>query len=192
LGSTSVRHFMCNRVRRNDCLKGVFTHTGPVECIVRGYLSGSAWKEYVRSGFVSGITLPSGLNESDRLDAPIFTPSTKAENGHDQNISYIEFEVLVGANTSKRLKDISIEIYTRASQYAERKGVIIADTKLEFGICEGELILIDELLTPDSSRFWPRNSCMSGRSQPSFDKQFVRDYLEGIRWNKEPPHRSFP
>jgi phosphoribosylaminoimidazole-succinocarboxamide synthase len=164
----------------------------PVECIVRGYLSGSAWKEYVRSGLVSGITLPSGLNESDRLDAPIFTPSTKAESGHDQNIGYIEFEALVGANTSKRLKDISIEVYSRASQYAEKKGVIIADTKLEFGICEGELILIDELLTPDSSRFWPNNSYMPGRSQPSFDKQFVRDYLEGIHWNKEPPAPELP
>ena len=164
----------------------------PVECIVRGYLSGSAWQEYQRDGLVSGLELPPGLQESAKLERPIFTPSTKAQTGHDQNISYCEFQDLLGPELAMQLRRISMSVYAKASEYAEGRGIIIADTKLEFGLYQGEITLIDELLTPDSSRFWPKDSYVAGGPQPSFDKQFVRDYLEAIRWNKEPPAPELP
>jgi phosphoribosylaminoimidazole-succinocarboxamide synthase len=164
----------------------------PVECVARGYLSGSAWKEYQKSRTVCGIALPSGLRESDRLPEPIFTPATKEESGHDINISEEEAGRLVGTDLVERLKTLTLEIYRRGVAHAESKGIIIADTKFEFGLAEAELILIDEVLTPDSSRFWPRSSYEPGRGQPSFDKQYVRDYLEEIHWNKQPPVPSLP
>jgi phosphoribosylaminoimidazole-succinocarboxamide synthase len=164
----------------------------PVECIVRGYLSGSAWNEYQGEGKVSGIKLPSGLQESAKLEEPIFTPSTKAETGHDKNITFRELQNLVGVELASRLRDASIGIYLKASEYAEERGIIIADTKFEFGFYKGEVILIDELLTPDSSRFWSKEKYKSGKSQSSFDKQFVRDYLEGIKWDKNPPAPELP
>lgn len=164
----------------------------PVECVARGYLSGSAWKEYQKSGTVCGIALPSGLRESDRLAEPLFTPATKEESGHDINISEEEAGRLVGADLVKRLKALTLEIYRRGVAHAESKGIIIADTKFEFGLAQPDLILIDEVLTPDSSRFWPRSSYEPGRGQPSFDKQYVRDYLEEIHWNKQPPVPSLP
>ena len=164
----------------------------PVECVARGYLSGSGWKEYQKSGTVCGITLPAGLRESERLPEPIFTPATKEESGHDINISEAEAGRLVGSALVDRLKELTLEIYTRGVAHAESKGIIIADTKFEFGQTGDELILIDEVLTPDSSRFWPRDQYEPGHGQPSFDKQFVRDYLEEIRWNKQPPVPSLP
>jgi phosphoribosylaminoimidazole-succinocarboxamide synthase len=164
----------------------------PVECIVRGYLSGSGWKEYTQSGTVCGIGLPEGLVESARLDEPIFTPSTKAEEGHDINIRYEEVERLVGREMAGRLRDISLMIYKKAREIAEAKGIIIADTKMEFGICDDRLILIDELLTPDSSRFWAMKDYEPGRPQDSYDKQIVRDYLLSIRWDKRPPAPRLP
>jgi len=163
----------------------------PVECIVRGYLSGSGWNEYKKSGTVCSLTLPKGLKESDRLSEPIFTPSTKADAGHDVNIGYKEMEALIGAELSRRIRDISIEVYRKAAQYAIGRGIIIADTKMEFGLTEDQrLILIDELLTPDSSRFWPLEGYHPGGAQPSFDKQYLRDYLISIHWdnNTPPPH----
>jgi phosphoribosylaminoimidazole-succinocarboxamide synthase len=164
----------------------------PVECVARGYLSGSGWKEYQKSGTVCGIELPAGLRESERLPQPIFTPATKEESGHDVNISEAEAGRLVGSALVGRLKELTLEIYTRGVAHAESKGIIIADTKFEFGQAGDELILIDEVLTPDSSRFWPRDQYEPGHGQPSFDKQFVRDYLEEIRWNKQPPVPSLP
>jgi phosphoribosylaminoimidazole-succinocarboxamide synthase len=164
----------------------------PVECIVRGYLSGSAWKEYQSHGAVAGMKLPAGLQESAKLEEPIFTPSTKAETGHDENITIKELQNLVGAELAARLRGLSISIYLKASGYAEDRGIIIADTKFEFGFYKGEVILIDELLTPDSSRFWSKEEYESGKPQLSFDKQFVRDYLEGIRWDKNPPAPELP
>jgi phosphoribosylaminoimidazole-succinocarboxamide synthase len=163
-----------------------------IECVARGYLSGSGWKEYQQSGAVCGITLPAGLRESDRLPEPIFTPATKAETGHDVNISEDEAGGLVGAALVAKLKALTLEIYSRGVAHAESKGIIIADTKFEFGLGGNEIILIDEVLTPDSSRFWPRSQYKPGAGQPSFDKQFVRDYLEEIRWNKQPPVPSLP
>ena len=163
-----------------------------VECIVRGYLSGSAWKEYQGEGLVFGIKLRPGLRESAKLEEPIFTPSTKAEDGHDVNITFTELQNLVGAELASKLREVSLNIYLKASEYAEERGIIIADTKLEFGICEEEVILIDELLTPDSSRFWSKEKYKPGKPQPSFDKQFVRDYLEGIKWDKNPPVPELP
>lgn len=159
----------------------------PIECVVRGYLSGSGWKEYQKSQSVCGLRLPPGLRESDKLPEPIFTPATKAETGHDINITEQEVVDRVGRETAKVIKEKSIEVYVSASEYAAKKGIIIADTKFEFGVIDNEIILIDEILTPDSSRFWPANEYQPGRSQPSFDKQFVRDYLISINWNKEPP-----
>lgn len=159
----------------------------PVECIVRGYLSGSGWKEYQKSGSVCGIRLPAGLKESSRLPQTIFTPSTKAEVGHDMNIDAAEGERIVGKETFEAIRDKSIALYEKAGRYAETKGIIIADTKFEFGFYENKLILIDEVLTPDSSRFWPKDEYVPGRPQPSFDKQFVRDYLETLSWDKTPP-----
>jgi phosphoribosylaminoimidazole-succinocarboxamide synthase len=165
----------------------------PIECVARGYLSGSGWKEYQQTGRVCGVTLPQGLRESDRLPAPIFTPATKADTGHDVNISEEEAGRLVGADLIADLKRLTLEIYTRGVQYAETKGIIIADTKFEFGHDrDGRLLLIDEVLTPDSSRFWPKAAYRPGGGQPSFDKQFVRDYLEEIRWNKQPPVPPLP
>ena len=164
----------------------------PVECIVRGYLSGSAWKEYQSQGLVSGIKLPPRLQQADKLQEPIFTPSTKAETGHDVNITFAELQNLVGTELASKLRQVSIKVYLKASPYAEEKGIIIADTKFEFGIYEGEVILIDELLTPDSSRFWSKEEYEPGKPQPSFDKQFVRDYLEGLNWDKKPPAPELP
>jgi phosphoribosylaminoimidazole-succinocarboxamide synthase len=164
----------------------------PVECVVRGYLSGSGWKEYKQKQSICSIKLPPGLKESDKLEEPIFTPSTKADVGHDQNVNQEYIEGLIGRDMAEKLKNISIEIYKRARDYALQKGIIIADTKFEFGIYNNQVIIIDEALTPDSSRFWPLESYRPGQSQPSFDKQFVRDYLETLDWNKTPPAPSLP
>jgi phosphoribosylaminoimidazole-succinocarboxamide synthase len=167
----------------------------PIECVARGYLSGSGWKEYQQSGAVCGITLPAGLKESDQLPEPIFTPATKAETGHDVNITEEEAGRLVGEDLVSRLKSLTLELYARGAAHAASRGIIVADTKFEFGLVDGSPyrpVLIDEVLTPDSSRFWPRSEYAPGRSQPSFDKQYVRDYLESIRWNKQPPVPSLP
>ena len=165
----------------------------PVEAIVRGYLAGSGWLEYQQTGGVSGVPLPTGLREADRLPEPIFTPSTKAPQGqHDQNISFGEAEELLGADIAARVRDLSLAVYRAGTEWAESCGIIIADTKLEFGYADGRLILIDEVLTPDSSRFWPRDHYAPGTSPPSFDKQYVRDYLSGIGWNKQPPAPDLP
>ncbi len=164
----------------------------PVECIVRGYLSGSGWKEYKKNGTVCGIKLPDGLVESARLDEPIFTPSTKADEGHDINISFSEMKKIVGDETGEKLKDISLKVYKKAREMAEKKGIIIADTKMEFGMYEGKLILIDELLTPDSSRFWSMKDYQPGKGQDSFDKQIVRDYLLTLDWDQKYPGPKLP
>ncbi|MCS7281085.1 MAG: phosphoribosylaminoimidazolesuccinocarboxamide synthase [Desulfobacterota bacterium] len=164
----------------------------PVECIVRGYISGSAWEEYKKKKEVCGIKLPDGLVESSKLDEPIFTPTTKAEVGHDENLTFDEVRRMVGDELAKKIRDISIEVYKKAREYAEKRGIIIADTKMEFGLKDGELILIDELLTPDSSRFWPMDEYKPGGPQKSFDKQFLRDYLTSIGWNKTPPAPWLP
>ncbi|HQI00274.1 MAG TPA: phosphoribosylaminoimidazolesuccinocarboxamide synthase [Deltaproteobacteria bacterium] len=165
----------------------------PVECIVRGYISGSGWKEYREKGSLSGITLPKGLKESDKLPEPVFTPSTKAEQGqHDLNISLDQAKELVGESLMEQVRDVSLAIYTMASEDALEKGIIIADTKFEFGLIDGELVFIDEALTPDSSRFWPKEAYKPGGPQPSFDKQFVRDYLETLNWDKTPPGPKLP
>jgi len=165
----------------------------PIECIVRGYLSGSGWKEYRANGAVCGIALPGGLKESDELPEPIFTPSTKAESGHDQNISFQETVKLIGERLATQLQETSIALYTSAAEYARTRGIIIADTKFEFGLDEGgNLLLADEVLTPDSSRFWDARQYVPGRAQDSFDKQYVRDYLETLDWNKEPPGPPLP
>jgi phosphoribosylaminoimidazole-succinocarboxamide synthase len=163
-----------------------------IECVARGYLSGSGWKEYRELGTVCGIPLPPGLRESDRLPEPIFTPATKAQTGHDENISFERMTDLVGGSLASRLCDLTLEIYLRASRYAESKGIIIADTKFEFGFVGDQLVLADEVLTPDSSRFWPAEDYRPGGAQNSFDKQFVRDYLESIHWNKQPPAPALP
>jgi len=163
-----------------------------IECVARGYLSGSGWKEYREQGTVCGIALPSGLRESDKLPEPIFTPATKAQTGHDENVSFEHVVSLLGEGLARRLRDLTLEIYQRAARYAETKGVIIADTKFEFGFVGDDLVLGDEVLTPDSSRFWPADTYQPGGAQFSFDKQFVRDYLESIRWNKQPPAPALP
>jgi phosphoribosylaminoimidazole-succinocarboxamide synthase len=163
-----------------------------IECIVRGYLSGSGWKEYKKSETVCGINLPAGLAESAELPEPIFTPSTKAEAGHDENISFEEACRIVGEELAKQARDLSLMIYRAGRDYARQRGIIIADTKFEFGLFEGKLILIDEVLTPDSSRFWPADQYKPGQGQPSFDKQFVRDYLETLAWDKTPPGPMLP
>jgi phosphoribosylaminoimidazole-succinocarboxamide synthase len=173
------------------------TNPVPVECVARGYLSGSGWKEYQQTGSVCGIELPKGLRESDRLPEPIFTPATKADTGHDVNISEAEAARILGPALTARLKRLTLELYRRGCEHAESKGIIIADTKFEFGLVgagdpDTDVVLIDEVLTPDSSRFWPRASYAPGHGVPSFDKQFVRDYLEDIRWNKQPPVPSLP
>ncbi len=165
------------------------TNVFPIECIVRGYITGSGWKEYLRCGEVCGIKLPEGLKESDRLAEPIFTPTTKAETGHDQNISFEEMEDLIGKENARELRDRSLDIYKRGAAYALDRGIIIADTKFEFGQIDGKIILIDEVMTPDSSRFWPLDQYKPGQGQPSFDKQFVRDWLLASDWdrNSTPP-----
>ena len=169
------------------------TRPVPVECVARGYLSGSGWKEYKTSGSVCGVPLPSGLRESDRLPTPIFTPATKEDSGHDINISEEEAGRLVGVDLISRLRDLTLALYEHGAAHAESRGIILADTKFEFGLtASGEIILIDEVMTPDSSRYWPRDQYEPGGAQPSFDKQFVRDYLEEIRWNKQPPVPSLP
>ena len=181
------RHVLSGRsmlVRKTDPL--------PVECVARGYLSGSGWKEYQKTGAVCAIALPAGLRESDKLPRPIFTPATKAETGHDENISEAEAGRIVGADLIGRLRDLTLAIYGRGVAHAATRGILIADTKFEFGLDGDELVLIDEVLTPDSSRFWPAASYRPGQGQPSFDKQFVRDYLERIKWNKQPPVPSLP
>ena len=163
-----------------------------VECIVRGYLAGSGWKEYKKSGTVCGLPLPDGLLESSELPEPIFTPSTKAETGHDENISFAEAKQILGDAIAEQASELSLKIYKAARDYARQRGIIIADTKFEFGLLDGQLILIDEVLTPDSSRFWPADQYKPGQGQPSFDKQFVRDYLETLDWNKQPPAPALP
>jgi phosphoribosylaminoimidazole-succinocarboxamide synthase len=163
-----------------------------IECVARGYLSGSGWKEYRATGKVCGIELPPGLKESDRLPEPIFTPSTKAQSGHDQNISFEEAQKLAGDEMAGKLRSLTLAIYQKAARYAETRGVIIADTKFEFGLVDRTLTLADEVLTPDSSRFWPCSSYNPGGAQPSYDKQYVRDYLESIHWNKQPPAPGLP
>jgi phosphoribosylaminoimidazole-succinocarboxamide synthase len=164
----------------------------PVECVARGYLSGSGWKEYKATGKVCGITLPAGLKESDQLPEPIFTPATKATTGHDINISFEEMCTLVDPELSRQLRDITLRIYKKAADYARQRGIIIADTKFEFGQTAKGITLADEVLTPDSSRFWPADSYQPGKAQDSYDKQYVRDYLEEIRWNKQPPAPALP
>ena len=168
------------------------TEPAPIECVVRGYISGSGWKDYQKTGAICGIALPAGLRESDRLPEPIFTPSTKATTGHDENISFEETVSRIGLPLAERLRDVSLTLYRRAAEHAAARGIIIADTKFEFGLRGDELIWIDEALTPDSSRFWPAGQYSPGKAQPSFDKQFVRDYLERIGWNKQPPAPALP
>ena len=164
----------------------------PVECVVRGYISGSAWKEYKATGKVSGITLPAGLKESDGFPEPIFTPSTKATTGHDENISFDQMCETVGVETASHLRDLTLRVYKKAAAYARQRGIIIADTKFEFGRTAHGITLADEVLTPDSSRFWPADKYEPGRAQDSYDKQYVRDYLEQIHWNKQPPAPALP
>jgi phosphoribosylaminoimidazole-succinocarboxamide synthase len=164
----------------------------PIECVVRGYVSGSGWKDYRATGKICGIALPPGLRESDQLPQPIFTPATKAAGGHDENITFQQAASLVGKKFAERVRDVSLEIYRRAAAHAEPRGILLADTKFEFGLLNEELIWIDEALTPDSSRFWPAAQYKPGGPQPSFDKQFVRDYLESIRWPKTPPGPELP
>ena len=163
-----------------------------IECVVRGYLSGSGWKEYKANGEVCGIPLPKGLRESDKLPEPIFTPAIKASSGHDENIPFDRMVELAGRELSEQLRDLSIKIYQTAADYAETRGIIIADTKFEFGRTPRGLVLADEVLTPDSSRFWPKDKYKAGGAQESFDKQYVRDYLEAIKWNKQPPAPALP
>jgi len=171
----------------------VKTEVVPIECVVRGYLSGSGWVEYEKTGEVCGIPLSRGLFESSKLEEPIFTPATKAELGeHDENINFERMEKAVGKELAQQLRSLSVAIYKRASDFAENRGIIIADTKMEFGVKDGKVILIDELLTPDSSRFWPKNTYRPGGPQQSFDKQFLRDYLLSIKWNKTPPAPQLP
>jgi len=168
------------------------TEVLPVECVVRGYLVGSGWKDYKATGSVCGIALPAGLRESDRLEPPIFTPATKAETGHDENIAYEAMAETVGGERAAEARRVSLEIYARARAHAEARGIILADTKFEFGVRDSRLVWIDEALTPDSSRFWPKDGYAPGRAQPSFDKQFVRDYLETLHWDKRPPGPELP
>jgi phosphoribosylaminoimidazole-succinocarboxamide synthase len=196
--ATNVLEYPAELRPHADMLRGrsmlvVRTEPVPIECVARGYLSGSGWKEYVSTGAVCGITLPPGLRESDRLPEPIFTPATKAASGHDINISEAEAAGVIGSELTSRLKAITLQLYAFGTAHAESRGIILADTKFEFGLLpDGSLILIDEMMTPDSSRYWPRDQYAPGGPQPSFDKQFVRDYLESIRWNKQPPVPSLP
>ena len=186
----ALQPFAAQLARRSMIVKKATPLT--IECVVRGYLAGSGWKEYQRTQTVCGIALPAGLKESAELPEPIFTPATKAETGHDENIPFDTAAKLVGADIAARARDLSLRIYNFARDYARRRGIIIADTKFEFGLFEGRLVLIDEVLTPDSSRFWPADQYAPGKSQPSFDKQFVRDYLETLTWDKTPPAPALP
>jgi phosphoribosylaminoimidazole-succinocarboxamide synthase len=193
----SAKHFPTPFDRYADdlaCRSMVVRKTNPlpIECVARGYLSGSGWKEYVATGKVCGIALPSGLQESDKLPEPIFTPATKATSGHDENISFDHAVEIVGRPVAEKVREITLAIYCRATAYAEPRGILLADTKFEFGLLNSELIWIDEALTPDSSRFWPAAQYKPGGPQPSFDKQFVRDYLEHIKWSKTPPGPELP
>jgi phosphoribosylaminoimidazole-succinocarboxamide synthase len=196
--STAVRDYPATLSADADQLAGRAmlvrkTTPLPIECVARGYLSGSGWKDYQATGAVCGITLQKGLLESDRLPEPIFTPATKAESGHDLNISAAEAAALVGQDLLDRLAQLTLELYAFGVRHAEARGILLADTKFEFGRTDtGELLLIDEVMTPDSSRYWPRDTYQPGGPQPSFDKQFVRDYLESIHWNKQPPVPSLP
>jgi phosphoribosylaminoimidazole-succinocarboxamide synthase len=196
--STEVKDYPKACEPYQEMLKGrsmlvMKTEVLPVECVIRGYLSGSGWEEYRKTGEVCGIRLPKGLLESSKLEEPIFTPATKAEMGlHDENINFERVEKIVGKDLAQRLKFLSLAIYKKARDVAEKKGIIIADTKMEFGIKDKNLILIDELLTPDSSRFWPKDGYQPGGPQKSFDKQFLRDYLLSIRWDKSPPAPQLP
>jgi phosphoribosylaminoimidazole-succinocarboxamide synthase len=198
LVSMEVRTYPDGLDRHGEVLSGRSmlvrkTNPVPVECVARGYLSGSGWKEYKTSGSVCGVPLPPGLRESDRLPSPIFTPATKQESGHDINISEAEAGRLVGVDLITRLRDLTLALYAHGAAHAESRGIILADTKFEFGLMpDGEIILIDEVMTPDSSRYWPHDQYAPGGAQPSFDKQYVRDYLEEIRWNKQPPVPSLP
>lgn len=180
-----------NKLRRR-CMIVKKARPLPIECVVRGYLAGSGWAEYRKQQTVGGIRLPAGLQESSELAEPIFTPATKAEAGHDENISFETASSIAGAEITARARDASIRLYREAREYALQRGIIIADTKFEFGIYDGQLILIDEVLTPDSSRFWPAGQYAPGRGQPSFDKQFVRDYLDTLKWDKSPPGPTLP
>jgi phosphoribosylaminoimidazole-succinocarboxamide synthase len=164
----------------------------PIECVARGFLTGSGLKDYNKTGAVCGIPLPAGLRDSDRLPHPIFTPATKAETGHDENISEEEAAKVIGRENLQRLKELTLSIYSRGVEYAQKRGIIICDTKFEFGVIDGQISLVDEVMTPDSSRFWPADQYSPGKPQPSFDKQYVRDYLERIGWNKQPPAPALP
>ena len=196
--ATDVARFPADLRRHADILAGRSmlvrrTNPIPIECVARGYLSGSGWKDYVATGAVCGVKLPGGLRESDRLPQPIFTPATKATSGHDINISEADAAGIIGAALLERLKSLTMALYSAGAAHAERCGILLADTKFEFGLMpDGEVLLIDEVMTPDSSRYWPKDQYEPGRAQPSFDKQFVRDYLETIRWNKQPPVPSLP
>jgi len=195
---TDVRRYPADLSRHADVLAGrsmLVRRTNPVlvECVARGYLSGSGWKDYAATGAVCGVRLPAGLRESDRLPEPIFTPATKAASGHDVNISETEAGRLIGAKLLEKLRSLTLALYAFGAAHADRCGILLADTKFEFGLtADGEVLLIDEVMTPDSSRYWPKDQYSPGRAQPSFDKQFVRDYLEQIRWNKQPPVPSLP
>ena len=187
----AVRRHASTLARRSMLVKKA--EVFPVECVVRGYLVGSGWKDYLRTGEVCGHKLPEGLRESDELPETLFTPSTKAEVGHDENVTEAQVEQMLGADTTSLLRDTSLRVYTEAREYAHSRGIIIADTKFEFGKDkDGNLLLVDEVLTPDSSRFWPAEEYEPGRSQPSFDKQFVRDFLETLDWDKKPPAPAIP
>jgi phosphoribosylaminoimidazole-succinocarboxamide synthase len=195
--STDIADFPASTRPYHDTLRGrsmLVRKTDPlqVECVARGYISGSGWKDYKATGAVCGIRLPAGLKESDRLPQTVFTPATKAESGHDENISEAQAGDIVGRARIAQLKDLTLAIYERGVKHAATKGIIIADTKFEFGLDGDELVLIDEILTPDSSRFWPKATYAPGHAQASYDKQFVRDYLEDIKWNKQPPVPSLP
>lgn len=195
--SANIEEFPESLIKYKDILEGrsmlVRKATPlPVECIVRGYITGSGWKDYQKTGMVCGIKLPSGLKESQKLPEPIFTPSTKADQGHDINIIFEETIKILGKETAEKIRNFAIAIYKKASEIAEKKGIIIADTKMEFGFYNGKIILIDELLTPDSSRFWSMKDYSPGKSQDSYDKQIVRDYLLSIKWDKKPPAPELP
>jgi phosphoribosylaminoimidazole-succinocarboxamide synthase len=195
--STSVEAFPPEYAEHRDELAGRSTLVRrarmiPIECVARGYLSGSGWKEYRQEGTVCGIRLPDGLTESDRLPAPIFTPATKAETGHDENITIERAGELIGEGLAQRLKELTLALYERGATLAAERGVILADTKFEFGFIDGEITLCDEVMTPDSSRFWPADGYSPGGPQPSFDKQYVRDWLDGSGWNHEPPAPELP
>jgi len=197
LVTADVAHYPAELQKYADQLRGrsmivARADMFPVECVVRGYISGSAWKEYKATGSVCGINLPKGLRESDQLPEPIFTPATKATTGHDENISFDAMAQILGGEVSEQLRDLTLSIYKKASEYSRQRGIILADTKFEFGRTPKGITLADEVLTPDSSRFWPADKYQPGAAQESFDKQYVRDYLEQIRWNKQPPAPALP